>query len=751
MLRENTQLLTLTLVPVLFTLFYIVPGAVLISNSLAKEKRLENIAFAILLSLVFAPLTMTLLARVVPGNDSLLMAGYVSFWALAIIGIRFFPTTVNAWLPDFSALPKVDKTALLVSAVLTVIVVSLRLSVFLGHDFPIGDDRNHLSKLTSIAATGLPSLYARQPFYAFAYYDLDYIAPGLWVRYTEGTIGIALAWVIHIGIQTFVISLFLTRLVYVFAGTLKARLFGLLALHSATGLDLFFLPSLLKRLELFPGDPHLESWPYDLNWFDGFIQISMPISQFLWVPQHVMGVAVTGLIFWIAIARPLTSIPRAVAISLLLVALFRVSIFVFAGAISGLALWYLSELLTNKGRIRQLFCLATAALIALILVLPYLADTLSRQSYLDFGLRSFLFLDVPLIPWLKYPTTILVFLFLEIGMLLPLLFSILLRPSQIVRSIRFWLCIAVGLLIPLAVRSAYFNDIAMRGVLPAQLGATVIGCYVLTQWEQKRSQLVAVLVAIQCVLSVATASTEVYFRFQTENKEIPVTSLWVANNTPPTSLIFYEHPATLSSSARKLEVVSGQRMSFVRNPHVDDNLFVTAPSIAWRCLPEVDLYDANSLCSIEAHIPGAQPVFVRYLSPAPSLDTNLFTTVYESESGSIFSLSCPKHDDPDTTESPIWITGPFHQLRALLAEVPPDHSIVASSHKLSAWLQSESYSQRLFGIVPEPDAALNALSQSGFLRTVMPEQEGATLASQIHLHSQLDAVDASSSPRMDFA
>ena len=60
-----------------------------------------------------------------------------------------------------------------------------------------------------------------------------------------------------------------------------------------------------------------------------------------------------------------------------------------------------------------------------------------------------------------------------------------------------------------------------------------------------------------------------------ENKEIPVTSLWVANNTPPTSLIFYEHPATLSSSARKLEVVSGQRMSFVRIPHVDDNLFVT--------------------------------------------------------------------------------------------------------------------------------------------------------------------------------
>ena len=62
----------------------------------------------------------------------------------------------------------------------------------------------HLTKLTSIAATGLPSLYARQPLYPFIYYDLDYIAPALWVRYTGGGVGIALAWVVHIGIQTFV-------------------------------------------------------------------------------------------------------------------------------------------------------------------------------------------------------------------------------------------------------------------------------------------------------------------------------------------------------------------------------------------------------------------------------------------------------------------------------------------------------------------------------------------------------------------
>ena len=83
-----------------------------------------------------------------------------------------------------------------------------------GYESLIFDDHFHLSKLTSIAATGLPSLYARQPLYAFTYYDLDYIVPAFWVRYSSGAIGIAQAWVVHIGIQTFVITLFLTRLLY---------------------------------------------------------------------------------------------------------------------------------------------------------------------------------------------------------------------------------------------------------------------------------------------------------------------------------------------------------------------------------------------------------------------------------------------------------------------------------------------------------------------------------------------------------
>ena len=746
MLRDNTQMLTLTLVPVLFILFYIVPGAVLISNSLAKEKRLENIAFATLLSLVFAPLTLTLLGRVAPGNDSLLMAGYISFWALAIIGLRFFPATVKAWLPDFSALPKADTVAWLVSALLVTIVVALRLGIFQGNASQIGGDDFHLPKLTSIAATGLPSLYARQPLYPFTYYDLGYIAPALWVRYADGAVGIALAWVVHIGVLTFAISLFLTRLIYMLAATNLARLFGLVAIHAATGLDLLFLPWLQRQQELMPGLPHLENWPFDLDFFDGFIQISMPITQYAWVPQHLLGVAAVGLIYFVVTTRPNTSFSQALAVALLLVGLFRTSIFAFVGAVPGLALWYLTELLTGRERLRQLMFLVATALAALALAFPYLADLLDKQSFLLLGLRSFAPLDMPVVPWLRFPITVLAYLLLEIGILIPLLLWLALRPRHHTRSLLFWLCMAVGLLIPFTVQSPIFNDIAMRGVMPAQLAAALLGCYVIATWEHRNRRLVTAVASIQIVLSLATVGTEMSFRFLSDVSAIPPTVRWITRNTPPDALVFYEQPTPQDTVESTLEINYGQRMSYVQNWKIDDRLYTPVPFSAWSCLPDVNLYNVDSLCSIEAHIPGVQPVYVRYLSRTPSLDQGYFRPEYVSENGSIYSLSCPIHDMPGTADPPIWMNAPHDSLRGLLAAIPFDHSISASSHVLMAWLQSEGFRQQLFPVVPEPNAALNVLSQSGFHRTVRPEQEGASLASKIHLQSQLDAVDASSSP-----
>ena len=749
-------MLALSSVPVLFFLFYFLPGAVLISFSMGgKEKRFESIALAVLLSLVFAPLTFALLSQAVPGNDRLLLGGYLLFWALALAGVRLFRPTVSGWLPDFSALPKADRTAWLFSFLLAAIVVSLRIGIFQGNISRIGDDYFQLTKLTSIAATGLPAVYARQPLYPFIYYDLDYIAPALWVRYTEGAVGIAFAWVVHIGIHTFAVSLFLTRLLYMYTATRMTRLFGLLALHTATGLDIFFLPWLEKR--------DLEGWPVDLNWFDGFMELLMPINHYVFTPQHSLGVAAVGLISYITIARPYSSggpfrqeggpgprqngFPQAIAVALLLVALFRTSSFVFVGAVPGLALWLLYELLTSKERLRQLSYLATTALVAQALTFPFLIDILSKRSYLEFGLRSFVFLDIPAIPWLRYPITGIVFLLIEIGTPLLLLLWLLLRPRLYTRPLCFWLCATVGFLIPFIVRSPLYNDIAMRGVMPAQLAVAMIGCFVLTQWERRHGRYVTALVALQLVLSAVTVSTDLYYRFKDNSGTIPAASRWIARNTPPNALVFYEQdPARHGPWEQMLEVSYGQRLSYVPKPTIYDFNYAPAPSNAWLCLPNVNLYDASSLCSIEAHIPGTQPVYIKYLSSAPDLDA-VFTPVHESGNGSIFKLSCPNRATPEYPNPPIVVNDFYQELRALLTEIPADHAIAASTQRVGSWLRREESGHRFFRVAPEDEGgAVNALSQTGFWLTVLPEPEGALMAKRLDFYHQLPPIDTSTSP-----
>ena len=291
-------------------------------------------------------------------------------------------------------------------------------------------DDFHLTKLTSIAATGLPSLYARQPLYPFVYYDLDYIAPALWVRYSSGAAGISMAWVVHIGLQTLVASLFLTRLIYIFAPSRLTRLFGLLALHTTTGLDLVFLPRLL---ELFHDQEwaylRLDHWATRLDFFDGFMRIYLPINFYLWVPQHQLGLAILGLIFLLTTAGRHKGFLPMLGLAFLLTALFRTSTFVFLGALPGLALWHICKLWADRDRLQQLLHLATAALVALALLFPSLIDFASKRSFLEFGLRSFTFLEIPVFPWLKYPITALTYLFLELGIPFVILLWLLFRPS----------------------------------------------------------------------------------------------------------------------------------------------------------------------------------------------------------------------------------------------------------------------------------------------------------------------------------
>ena len=631
----------------LIILFYLLPGSIILSSSFGdKERWLENAAMAVLLSLVFAPLTVSQLSLVFSGKE--IIAGYVAVWVVAFFAVMPFFRSVQVRLPDFGALPKADKGALLLAALLAAAVVSLRFGIFRGYESLIGDDHFHLSKLTSIAATGIPSLYARQPLFAFSYYDLDYVIPALLVRFSGGTVGIATAWVVHIGIQTLVISIFLSRLLFMYVRTRFSRLFGLLALHLGTGLDLVFLP-------LVEGLTHLDAWPVSLMWFDGFMQITMPFSLYLWVPQHMLGMAVVGLIGYVTVERPLRGFAQAVATALLTAALFKTSIFVFAGVVPGLVIWHLYELLSGKGRIRHFVLLSTAAMIACVLIFPSLIELLSKSSYLQFGMRSIVFLDKL---WFKYPLTALSYLFLEIGILLPTLLWAWIHPHFFKRSHRFWLCLTVSFLLPFVVRSPFYNDIAMRGAIPAQLAAVLVACTVLARWERTNRHLSITIVLIQLALTVLTVGTEFYLRFTSrEPFTIPQTARWIARNVPPNALVFYEQNTEQSSERAMLtESTHGQRMSYSHYPTIHDFLYTQTLSDSWRCLPVVDLYNATSLCSIADYVPGGPPVFVVFRSSSTAMGDPSFVREYDSADGSIYSLSCPFERSPETQNPPKWKT-----------------------------------------------------------------------------------------------
>ncbi len=746
-------------------LFYILPGGLLISTSLGKEgKRLENIALAVLLSMIFAPVSLALLGYIFPGNDRALLAGYLTVWGLPLFGLRLFRSRVIRWLPDFNALPRAGASALLFSVVLAVFFLALRFNIFQGQISKVADDFAHFAKVTSIAATGLPSLYSRQPLYPFTYYDLDYIVPALVVRFSEGSVGVVFAWLVHATVQTYVVTLFLARMLFLFARSWVVQLFGLLTLNLAAGLDYLLAPWLLDLQQIGSG-------VNDVDAQHGLTMISSPILLQVYTPQHMLGLAIVGLIFYHIAVRPYRGIPQAVAFAVLLVALFRASTLVFAGLLPGLALWYLYELLRTRQRMRLLAFLAITALLAFALNYPYFVTILQKTETLTFGLRSFSFLDFPSFPWLRFPATILLLLFVKFGILLPMFLWLLTRPilytsaaradedqstepgpvnrteGKETRLLYFWLFATVGLLIPFIVRLPNNNEVAMRGVIPAQVGVTIAGCYVLTLWEERRRRVVIALVAFQVVLTTVVAGIHTNRIISFADDSVPASSRWIARNTPFNALVFYEQDLATSIWTKLIEPIYGQRLSYVEWPVFWDWNMTPAQQFAWNCLPKVNLYDVNSLCAIEANIPGEQPVYVSYLSPPSSLDAASFSSLHQSAETAIFSLTCPVRDFPKYDDPPMWMREPYDSLAAVASGIPVEHLIIAGNHRLASWLQQEGFGDRPLAVASQQGKRpVNPLSQEGFWLTMVPPPDAATSIAPPYLERQFSWIDAVASP-----
>ena len=106
-------------VPILFLVFYLLPGAALIRGAWEdKQIRFGHITLVILLSIVLTPLTFSLLSWAVPGNDTLQLCAFLALWALVFAGIRYVRPNAKKWLLDFDTLPNArqDRLAVLGSS-----------------------------------------------------------------------------------------------------------------------------------------------------------------------------------------------------------------------------------------------------------------------------------------------------------------------------------------------------------------------------------------------------------------------------------------------------------------------------------------------------------------------------------------------------------------------------------------------------------------------------------------------------------
>lgn len=235
--------------------------------------------------------------------------------------------------------------------------------------------------------------------------------------------------------------------------------------------------------------------------------------------------------------------------------------------------------------------------------------------------------------------------------------------------------------------------------MAAQLALAMIGCFTLAQLEAGKRRIVLAVVMGLLVLSLSSVGADLYFRFTDVKPRIPATTRWIAANAPPDALVFYE------LSEDQSEVNYGYRMSYTAwHRKIPDEQYTPVSPEACRGLPEVDLYDEDSVCSIEALVPGAQPFFVKYALADPQLNEASFALMYRSEDASVFSLACPAHGPPDFSEPPVWRTGPYVQDRELPAEIPGGHIVAATTRGLADWLQSEGVTQRMQEVVFDEDS-----------------------------------------------
>jgi hypothetical protein len=360
--------------------------------------------------------------------------------------------------------------------------------------------------------------------------------PGLVVRLADPAIGVAQSIWLHIVVQTLVLNI-----------AVAALLFRLVAPWPAV-LGVFWL--------LFGATWNF--WPFSLfrakssffveDWSSGKFKLDVPVMLASWVPQHL--IAGTTVLWTAGLMRCIrgSRATRAVLLGVLFAFVAGSSVFVTLGIATGMLLWLAvaKEPADAAWSRRQTFvALAVAAALCLSLLPTYAnrdsaflpnfpaprGEEPAAASALEY---AWYYVQAQVETALRIPTHLVTYGGLAFVLFVAWLWTV--RRSVREKSLEGFVA-AMGVAfvpIPFFIRSTLYNDLGMRGIIPAELawglGATLLLATARPGWRRN---------AVWCIALIGTAAAlptitrhSLPPRTPFDGEEMPGWVAYVNRNTP---------------------------------------------------------------------------------------------------------------------------------------------------------------------------------------------------------------------------
>lgn len=336
----------------------------------------------------------------------------------------------------------------------------------------VGDYYKHTFVVTMLKLDGIPPYHPYFPVGKLSYYFGYYLIPAAISRifnFPPNQVFYAFCL-----ITDFLGLLIIFRIFNRQLSSYFGKLLSLLLLFSAVGVNV--LPELFKiPLNVFSTDL-------------GFQLINNYVS-FLFVPQHFFAANLTlGLIYYLIFEKP-----KIIFISITAGFIFLSSLFVSWT----LALWLLLIFIFYP-KIRKL--LIISGFFSLLILIPYMLQLSDRENIFRVNqLQPYLFMDGS--GFLARLINILLTAFLQYGLIVFTVFVLVIFKGKTYFKNNLVLCL--GLTLPFVItwfiRSPYFNDFSLRGLMPIQL---ILPVFFIKFYEQIKNQLLKMSLFLISILVI---------------------------------------------------------------------------------------------------------------------------------------------------------------------------------------------------------------------------------------------------------